>query len=897
MTQPGLRPDPPPKPATQATTGPLAALARKFDDALRFLDLAARRTDGGWMDTHFGVKRHTIAALWLPAALCGLMALGSPTLARSAIAAAATLVAGWLVVQRLKACSGKPEPVVRDLVEQAVLVSAIAVVAWIACADSYGPVWPYKHALIAIAFATALALLVGALLLGRLFEWPLEQSRYGTYLPQTELFLSRNQVTPPTSLTTILTGLAAATIRAPLMLLTLPAIATLVAPPAWVLPVALTAGAVSLCALVLAGVNDRFATMWALFQQALFNGGALLVSLVVVVLAALRLADVSYVTTIFDSAAWWTIATVFASAYVLSWWFDYWSQRLLTDRLLRLLDPDARGVAKIEYPYACVRKPPASSVPSTGRVLQVHGAGRYIVYHPPYTDDGHPRFQAHTPQQLIELLATHGAPGGKAIPSPGQINARIASYQVVVGLVFVAIAGGGMWWLHRGIQLPEVALTQSESGVTLTSLLVPDTPPEPDAPMIVVAASGGGTRAAVYTAAVLEGIALQGKSKNVVLGSGVSGGGAALAYFAGHRASLVTQDRKAWQCYFDRMIEPFIQDVLLRATEWNMVSSGRLGMALRDSFRDRWKLERTRLADVEDMGLIFNTALAGHFERPGAPDGQPLYEVERKQRKATTSLLAGGRLVLTNLSFSDALTSPSLDPDAALARLPVVIRSDELRLEDAAALNANFPPVFSNAAIDVDQATRYWVTDGGAVDNRGIEMALYALRDALRSIKPDRLPRLHIVVADASAFSSEYSQDRGVSTMAGAGSRYASHLNAELMQSLRDMYGARARELLKVSYVMMPDMLRRSGSFGTHWMLQHSIDVEIDGKTVTLSGHEMVRVLRALHGGDETGLSDDAKRVLARSRQDRGHCEGWTAVTRALGGPSTTPACSAVPAK
>jgi len=34
------------------------------------------------------------------------------------------------------------------------------------------------------------------------------------------------------------------------------------------------------------------------------------------------------------------------------------------------------------------------------------------------------------------------------------------------------------------------------------------------------------------------------------------------------------------------------------------------------------------------------------------------------------------------------------------------------------ALNANFPPVFSNAPVDVDQRTRYWVTDGGAADNR-----------------------------------------------------------------------------------------------------------------------------------------------------------------------------------
>lgn len=114
--------------------------------------------------------------------------------------------------------------------------------------------------------------------------------------------------------------------------------------------------------------------MWILFQQSLLSGGALLVSAVVVVLAALRLGAVTYVTTIFDSAAWWTITTVFVSAYVLSWWFDYWSQRMLTDRVLRLIDRDAIGVAQIPYPIT--KEATHTSVPWDERVLQVHGAGR-----------------------------------------------------------------------------------------------------------------------------------------------------------------------------------------------------------------------------------------------------------------------------------------------------------------------------------------------------------------------------------------------------------------------------------------------------------------------------------------------------------------------------------------
>jgi hypothetical protein len=843
------------------------------------------------MDQRFKIDRHTVAALWLPAALCGFIVLGSPTLIRFCIALLVAATACVALVWQMRVGSEKKRPLAYDLFAQIVVVSVVSGIVWIVGHNSFHEILPYRHALIPLAAATSIALVLGAAMLTPLFRWPVEKSEYGKYLPRTELFLSSDRLTPPLSLTTFLTGAAAAAVRAPLVLLTLPAIATLIAPPAWIPFVPIAAGTLSLVALLLAGLNYRFATMWALFQESLFNGGALLVSLVVVVLAVLRLSHVTYVTTIFDSAAWWTIATVFASVYVLSWWFDYWSQRMLTDRLLRLMKPDACGLAQIPYEISPCAK--ATSVPLDGRALQVHGAGRYMVHREAYNADGFPRFQAHVPQQLFELLATHGAPGGKAIPSPGQIASRMASYRAFIGLVFVGIVGSGVWVLHIGVQLSQVNLKLADPGVALQSLLVPEASGPEDPLMIVVAASGGGTRAAVYTAAVLEGIAQQGKGDRILLGSGVSGGGAALAYFAGHRQALVDRKHQAWDKYFDTMTKPFIQDVMQRATEWHMVSSGRLGTALSDSFVQGWGLERSKLADVKDMGLILNTALAGHFERPStAPAGEPLYAVERDGRGATTSVLAGGRLLLTNLSFTPMLVSPSIDPDTALAKLPVVIRSPQLRLEEAAALNANFPPVFSNAAIDVNETTRYWVTDGGTVDNRGIEMALYALREALKQVEAKRLPRLHIIVADASAFSSAYSQDRGISTLAGAGSRYASHLNAELVQALRGKY-AEHPDRLTFSYVMMPDILRKSGSFGTHWMLQDTIEVDFGRDTVTLSGREMVAVIRALHSGDGSGLSADACRVLIWSRQDSRHREGWTTVLKALGGSDKIPVCSA----
>jgi hypothetical protein len=225
----------------------------------------------------------------------------------------------------------------------------------------------------------------------------------------------------------------------------------------------------------------------------------------------------------------------------------------------------------------------------------------------------------------------------------------------------------------------------------------------------------------------------------------------------------------------------------------------------------------------------------------------------------------------------------------------VIVRSRGLRLEEAAALNANFPPVFSNAAIDVDDKTRYWVTDGGAVDNRGLEMLLYAMRLALdewrRSGLP--LPAIHVVIADASAFSDAYGQDRGIGSAFGAGSRYASHLNAELAASIRQLYQAEPSRF-RVFYMMMPNILRESGSFGTHWMLQRSIRVRTGDESEVISGHDMIEVLRALHSqGDGRDLTPGACAVLAWSRRDSSYELGWSELLTAAGTTNPPLVCAA----
>jgi hypothetical protein len=866
----------------------LSKVTVALDAAARRWDFVSSRTAGGLLDRSLNIDRHSMPALWLPASLCALLILGSPTPWRIGAALIAAAIAATLLAAFMRHSARHGWPLRADLAFQVVVVLAAGACAWIWRPETYTETGTYRHLLVALVGAMAIALAVGASIIEPLFR-PLRQvSQYAACLRRTELF-SAGGPAPVVTPGGIVTALLTVPVRAPLALLTPPAIAALVVPPAWLVPVTATVFLVCLLALFVAGLNDRFGAMWSLAQTVLFRGGALVVSMLVIVLAILRLAGFTYATTVLDSAAWWTLGVVLVALYVVCWWYDYWTQRLLADQILALIDPQALGRAGTSYPIdpECV----STRVPAAGRDIQVHGASRLIALH---TGGGGPYFQSHDLLGLVDRLATSGAPGGKALPPPIQVAGRVTDFHIVVALAFMALVAVAGWQLNRGEQQAQVTLGSEDSpGLALPQLLMRASTEA--SPLIVVAASGGGTRAAIHTAAVLEGITALGHAKQIVLGSGVSGGGAALAYFAGHHPSLVDGNARAWQRYFDAMSEPYIQDVMARATEWRMVSSGRLGMLLQESFDTRWRLpdKRKTLGDVRDLGLILNTSLAGHFERPAdAPAGVPLVRVEPEFREShTKSTLAGGRLLLTNLVLPPELTSQPLEPGNP-PRLPIIVRNPQLRLVEAAALNANFPPVFANAAIDIAEQRRYWVTDGGAVDNRGMEMLLYALRLALAELPDDKLPELHVVVADASALSEGFAQDRGLSSMAGAGTRYASHLNAELVSSIRQRY-ARSKTHFNLTYVMMPDLLRKSGSFGTHWMLQGTIEVRHGEETAKLSGADVVGMLRALHRtGRIEGLEESACQVLRWSVDDAAHRHAWSGLVSALGGEPAPPTCA-----
>ena len=328
------------------------------------------------------------------------------------------------------------------------------------------------------------------------------------------------------------------------------------------------------------------------------------------------------------------------------------------------------------------------------------------------------------------------------------------------------------------------------------------------------------------------------------------------------------------------MSYPFIWDVLEGAAEWRIIAGSRLGQLLVESidrvFRgacptcpataaaDGSSPEiRQTFSDVTEFGLILNTALAGHlgFDRPVQGD---FPGAAARARDLTTNLTAGGRLIFTNLRETDFF--PRILSPVALPY--IVIRDPGVRLSTAAALNANFPPVFSNAAVDVDNKDRYWVTDGGATDNRGLISLLLALKGAVRKMPEPPAgtvpPDIVIVAADASAGSVKYSQDRGIGTRFGASGKIANQLIGELLEEIGLLYrekGGRVRTF----FLGMPESMRISGGLGTHWMLPRTVKLKVPqdqveamgAKELKLDAYTVRRLINELHPADIVPLAGD----------------------------------------
>lgn len=823
--------------------GRLHGWANWLDDWMRFTDIRWQR---------MGPDGHNFDAFLWPSLVAAALWTGMPSLSWHFVTG---LVVGLVAYGFFWA--GRRHL----LLVQVTVLAALGGVIWMLGEDEApGNGGLYRHLLIPVTAVVGVALLLAARLARSLFEPLAVGSTYEKGLAVTELFQSRGRYAPVgrALVWQVITGLFGSA-----MLLLLPAaMAVLLAPPAYPLWAGATVLGAMAVLVVFTALNERLYAILKTLTVRFFRNAALGVSLLLIGLGAARIAGVSYVTTVFDGAPGLEIVLYLGFAYAITWWYDYWMERLVGRELLGLLRREASADCQIPYPYA---GPPVTKVPADERTLALHGLGRFVAYRPNPAKPEQPYFEAWAFRDLFIHLAATGNPGGKAEPKPRQIDRRLSQYFATIGLLIAAVLGGGAWWLSQQTQIPGLqAAATNGHGQTLAGLIGCTS-----GPRLVVAASGGGTRAALFTAAVLEGITQRAPLGAIVAGSGVSGGSAALAYYAGKRPELVRPEITVWDRFHETMAAPFIGDVIERASEWRMVKGGRLGMLLAESFQRRWGLEgRQTMGEIGDFGLMLNTTLAGRFRREAEHPDLALAELASERFGETKSDVAGGRLVLTNLSLRGAFPPTGL-PFVPKELLPILIADPATRVEDAAALSANFPPVFSNAAVDVGEENRYWVTDGGAADNRGLEMLLFALRAAT----PDcpAAPEIHVVVIEASGVSEKFSQDRGIGSAMGAGAQFAGQLNVEL-----------ARQLPQVRFhmVAMPLALRKAESFGTHWMLQRYIAVKTKGGEEVYEGQEVMRALRGSYGCREGKVSDGLRAVITETEEFQ---VGWCGLAKALG--------------
>ena len=323
----------------------------------------------------------------------------------------------------------------------------------------------------------------------------------------------------------------------------------------------------------------------------------------------------------------------------------------------------------VSYPGAGI--PPAMrTVEPDHRYIVAHGAGRFAALGWFMEKDGNsqtptPAFQTYDLMELFaRLTPEHQGDFWQ------DMKRRIQLYFLTLNALIVIVLGLGLAYYgyddrHNTVtslvhaQAPDRQAHLSDLAVLLKGA-------SPATPVFIVAASGGGTRAALYSAVVLEG--LHNLAGRIVLVSGVSGGGVAAAYFYAHRDALLArsaQSNAQWSRFKERMMEPFIGDVLEGAGEWRIVSREPLARLLEESFERRlFAIDRRQAAigDTDQVALILNTTITAHPQEDSDRLRRAFKDIDAvascDSRHIPYGLMGGGRLILTNLRDRSAFPPP-----------------------------------------------------------------------------------------------------------------------------------------------------------------------------------------------------------------------------------------------
>ena len=697
----------------------------------------------------------------------------------------------------------------------------------------------------------------------------------GGRLATVELF-SGAPTLPELSAPRILYALLINPMRYPLHLLLPPALLILIAPYDLVQLFWSVGLLLSYAVVYTGGITMRWDRILFVMTRFFFEGLPLLLSVVVIGLGVARLLDIHYVASILDVAPFGAVTFIIIMLYAAFWLYNIWLNHSLQHHLFLLLkeaadtqprsDDGSEDTGYSINNYYCTIGATTTDkhidVLARHRDLQKHGASAFAVVGDIRSGEGMLTsvYQVWSPVDLFKKLAGDDDSSEATQPNPVLIEGfrslrrRIRLYRGLMNLFAVGM-----------LVLAFMATGWVGGAYDDANLRVEDTPPPPaisydlvealaargnpqsggqPGPAIIVAASGGGTRAALYTQAVLRGLKRIGALDDVVLVSGVSGGGVALAYLAAHYPALAREDAKGeeWARFGSHMADPFIQDVLEGVLEPRLYWRTRTGVLLAESFQRRLGsgADNDKVAE-SPIGFVLNTTIVGHpwqdteltrnlFDDAG---DNAIDELPREEVPPYT-VHQGGRLILTNLADVGMFPS-SKSPLADDIHFPVTPLQDnkQIQLMQAGALNANFPPVFFNAPIDVHSkngARRYYVTDGGATDNRGVVTALYILRDAVEKLTQAgrKVPPIYLVVAEASADTYDYGGDTGLdAAFGGAKKMLANGLIQELQSQIKGKINTEDADTatLETFYMNMPMVLRTRGGLGTHWLMPGHVRV------------------------------------------------------------------------
>lgn len=675
-----------------------------------------------------------------------------------------------------------------------------------------------------------------------------------------------------------------------------------------------------------------------------FKGGLWTTSVIVVLLAAAWHCRFDYVRTVMEvdrSVVVWFLLAL----YSLFWTWEWWVGTAVTQQLVGLLNNGNKDKAMIGN----IEK--EQSRPGVIMRAEIQGSSRIKLTcqsrNQKTVDNADRREVFDRLFKRFELNPKDFESFSHALKQ--RVQRHFVTLQALLTVFFLCL--GVVWYQHEREPTLAAASAKPEDRTKLrdlTTLIAPyeesksasptsaassetETTPPQRPKVVLIAASGGGTRAALFTASALDGLQKIGCLKHVQLVSGVSGGGVALAYLAAHEKDLRGNDTRSgfWKSFHERMAYPYIIDVLRGGTEprilWQTSIGTLLAESLKRQFEDDFVPAPAKFGCVP-FGVILNTTLCG--EAPADFNGKnrqrPLLPIRAPDFAAANN--AAGRLIFTNLC--DAKAFPHCGPPHAPREFLkyVVVQDPQIELARAAALNANFPPVFPNAPVEVccEQGTsRYWVSDGGVEENKGEISLLYALEHALlalakRECPPDKkqpiLPDIHLVVIEASAANVIYTQDFGVGAAGNAGTKLANQLALELErritatyqllgkseltdQKLRDRGAAEklAPPKFCVHFLPMPSVLRVNG-LGTHWALPEKVIVHPTavpgerkpGETVELTKEQIQCVIKLLHPADPdhppSHKNCQIQQVLDWIRDDplAKHPDHWKELVKAL---------------